>query len=291
LPLQPIEEETSPAAPLPLDDALARIAVIGKKRNILKPKGRFSGQDCIDYLYGALRPMLGLAVLLTLLTGIPVLLLPVLHTSEETWRVVLLSGWSWLVTTLGLLSYVGAFLDCTLEAAARGDLRQIRWPGSDLRLVLKSLVWFLYSFLAGPAILLGIAFLYWLYGGDLAVVDWLIIAELLLVAIGYWLLEMAAVLERGRLFDANPTRVFEVGQRLGYRAVLLAFAAGILGMTYGWLVLIALEQLHTNPSGGWLLLAFCWMSGLFLTTLLFCLLGACCGRPRRARRPAPSAED
>lgn len=226
-----------------------------------------------------------------------------------------LPGAGWLLVTLLLAGYTWGFLDCTLIAAAAGEVAWVRWPGRDLLLVFRSLVRWLVALLAGPVLLFAAAFAYWLYGGDLGRLDWLILAELGAVAVAWWIFAVAAAGERERFRDANPVTVARLVYRLGYGG-LVVLAAGAVAVGHGWLVVAALEALNGSPAatvprpqlvvdrfsfapvvprpdlpalesllGAGCVLVLACLSGVFLTTFLFRLVGMWCYRSRPAAAP------
>jgi hypothetical protein len=216
------------------------------------------------------------ALVLAGLTGVAVLAWPawaeVRHEPPQ-WLV----AWAYLLVLLLLLCYPCSLCEFALLAAS-GEGGRARWPGGDLRRVLRSGAAWGFCFLAGPVLPAAAAPLYWFHCGDPALVDWLIVAELAAVALGYWLLAVAAVTQGGRLLDANPVRVAELAHRLGYRTGLAVLAACGLALAHGRLALAALEQFHTGAAGGWLLLACFWAGAVSSGILVFGMLGVWCRR-------------
>jgi hypothetical protein len=149
---------------------------------------------------------------------------------------------------------------------------------TDLLLEVRTLGRWLFAFLAGPAPLAVAGFFYWLHGGDLGLLDWLILAEMGVLAVSYWVLAVAAAGERERWLDANPLAVARLVARLGDRALVVAVAA-LVALAHGWLAVAALAEVYRS-AWAWLWLACGGLSGLFLATFLFRLLGVgCYGRP------------
>jgi hypothetical protein len=114
-------------------------------------------------------------------------------------------------------------------------------------------------------------------------VDWFILAELGLVAVGYWLLAIVAVQRRDRLRDANPAAVAALVGELGVRVVPAALAAAAAALGHGLLAFTALGELREETFVGLPRLAACWASGLFLATCWFRLLGGWCQREPGSR--------
>src|SRR5262249_59313021 len=110
-------------------------------------------------------------------------------------------AWVWCVGAVPVvlvLGYVCGFLHCVLTSAAAGEVGTILWPGGDVFLVARSVVLWVLCFLAGPVVFAGAAFLYWLNSGDLQPVDWLVLGELGILAVGYWIFALLSVGRRER---------------------------------------------------------------------------------------------
>jgi hypothetical protein len=190
--------------------------------------------------------------------------------SPAEWAAVLgMMVLPWLV----LVGFVCGFLDCVLASGAAGESGTIRWPGRDVGLVLRSLVVWTVCFLAGPAELAALAYLYWLRGGDLDLLDKVVLAEMGLVAFAYWFFAVASVNQRERLLDANPLDVARLVDDLGYRAWALAPAAAGLGVVHLLGILQALRSLAESPVAGFVGLLAAWISALYWATFSMRLLG------------------
>jgi hypothetical protein len=171
--------------------------------------------------------------------------------------------------SLLILSYAAGFLDCVLSSAMAGEVKQVRWPGRDVGLALKSGTRWLLCFLAGPIVPAGASLLYWLHGGDLVFWDWIILAEVNILGLVCWFLLLLAVNQNDRLRDINPARVLELIDRFGHRLVGLAGLAAVLALTHGWWASVALEKVHSDPIRGWWSLLLSWTSAMFVATFLF----------------------
>jgi hypothetical protein len=202
--------------------------------------------ECLLYPLRACAILLSLAALGAILIGLGVLLYPDEWELAELWPRLPLLLLGFLV-----LGYTLAFYHYVLAYAAEGEAGLIRWPAAEM---LWSGLAGVVCFLAGPAVPLTLAFLFWLNSGDLESLDELILWELGLVASATWVLALLAVDENGRLRDANPVAVARFAMRLGWRGwLLVALIAGALtGHVY--LALLALEELHRSMLG-WIILA------------------------------------
>jgi hypothetical protein len=172
-----------------------------------------------------------------------------------------------------VLGYLCGFLDCVVAATASGDARYVVTPGSDPRFILRTAFVWMVCFLAGPVLVAGVGLFYWIRCGDPDFVDWLILIQLGVVGIGYWLLALLAVARRYRILDATPMQVAALIELLGYRALVGAVigAAIILGNAFA--VLAAAQLLHREAATAIFALSVACLSSLFWTTFLFRLLG------------------
>jgi hypothetical protein len=184
-----------------------------------------------------------------------------------------------------ILVYTCAALQGPLVTALAGQAPYVHWPVRDVLFALKSCVRCVVCFLAGPGVLAGVAFWYWLYGGDLTVLDWVILVELTVLAVGYWFLVVTAASEGGRLRDANPVRVARLVHRLGRRTTVPVLVAPLLMIGHGLAAVRAGQWLHVAGPFALPGLACAWAGALFWATFFFRLLGVWCCRMNSAAPP------
>jgi hypothetical protein len=67
-----------------------------------------------------------------------------------------------------------------------------------------------------------------------------------------------------------------VQEWLGGSAFMAAGLFAVLVLTHGLWAVVAVQQMHTSFSTGWLSLAGCCFSGMFWATFLFRLMGVWC---------------
>jgi len=219
--------------------------------------------QCLALPLMAWRLLLGLAAGLSLAT---VWVLPLEGNNVLPWHLRLL-------VPLILVVYVCGFLQCVLNGAVAGDPPMVTWPGRQLTLALRYTGWWLFCFLAGPAPL-GIAALgYWIYCGDLEVLDWLILLQAGVMAVGYWLFALLAVTRTGRIYNANPLQIAALIRCLGYRAGVAVLIAFLLVFEHARLILIGIGVAHENGFSGWFVLTLYWLSALAAMTFLLRLVG------------------
>jgi hypothetical protein len=278
-------DQPPPAAPRPGDSRLVHLL---SSRGTRRPNlsGRHLEKhwyQCLQYPLRACHFCFGLSLTLTLCSGAVAVLLPLLLSEPPTdsWAL----GFFYAGCGLLLVLLVGlpcSFLEMVLASAMAGEVYYLRWSGNLLLTVLLSGAKWLSCFLAGPVVFAMIGGLYWLDCGEPELLDWLILAELSLVTVAYWLFALLAVTDRGRLRALNPAAVADLAYRLGWRGMALVLAAGALLLVHGLVLAAGVEAIHLPELKGWLLLAGGWVSGLFWGTFFCRLLGVRCHRSRPA---------
>jgi hypothetical protein len=272
-------------APRPPDPRLVRlVSARGVRRSELS--GRYlekTWQQCLLYPVRAWRLCLGFAVLLAALTAASAVLLPPLldETPANPLSTAALRLVAVLVPAL-TLSLPCAFLDCVLDSAAAGEVYYIVWSGNPFVSIARSGSKWLACFLAGPVLFAAACWLYWLRCGDPGMIDWLILTELGVVTIAYWIFALLAVSDRGRLRDLNPATVADLANRLGRRALGVVLLAALVLLVHGLILIGGLAEVHLGTAKGWLLLGGGWLSGIFWSTFFCRLLGVWCHRSRVA---------
>jgi hypothetical protein len=283
--------EAPPAAPAPVETRVVRLLSTRAQRPAR------TGQhlekrwyECLAYPFRAARLCLGLALFLTVLSAVGAVEVPVLldEPPAEPWALALFRL-SWVLFLVVIVGVPCSFLDRVLASASAGEVYYILWSGNPPLTVLVSGARWLACFLAGPVVFAAAGWLYWLQCGDPGLVGWLILAELGVVAVTYQAFALAAVADRGRLRDLNPVAVVDLAHRLGWRALVAVPAGALLLLAHGWLLLAGVEEVHTTPLLGLVMLAGGWGSGVFWSTFFCRLLGVWCFRSRPAL-PAEAQE-
>jgi hypothetical protein len=286
----PRRTATPPSATAPRDRlGMAILALLAGRR----APGYRSDRQLETHWYGCLayplhdwRLWAGPAVVAATLLTAGLLLMPRLFAdrpvSPSTQRALVACGVLALFVVAG---YPCSFLGGVLRSAASGEGATVTWSGHTVPAALRAAAVWLLCFLAGPVIFAAVAAAYWMQCGDPNLLDWLILAELGAVTVGYGLLVLAAVAERGRLLDANPVYVIDLAHRLGWRAAVITVAGSVLVLGHGVWAVFAASEVHR----GWVglpLLAGCWLSAVFWATFLFRLLGVWCYRSRARQAKA-----
>ena len=187
--------------------------------------------ECLAFPFLTWKWLLGLAVLLSLVSSSVVAWVaegverePGFFFDPES---DLLVKWFFRALFVGAaLSFTFSHLYWVLSSAAAGESPHGGWPVFDMKLWLRGSGRFLAALLAGPVELAVLGFYYWTECGDLTALDRIILAELVILAVGCGLFALAATVWGDRSADFNPLRGVELAQRLGRRGVLLVgFAA------------------------------------------------------------------
>jgi hypothetical protein len=236
--------------------------------------------ECLLFPFLTWKWLLGFAVILSLLSASAVSWgadVPV-QTSDFFFdpQSDLLVRWAFRgLFVLVTFAFTCSFFQWVLSSAAAASVPHGYWPISDVRLLVRGTSRWLVCLVAGPILLVALGFYFWMECGELTVWDWLILAELGILAVGCWLFALVAVTRSGRLVDANPIKAVEEAQRLGSRGVAVVVGTFLALSAVGWLTLNAIEMWHTPGRGlaGWMLLTFCLFCGMFTFTFLLRLLG------------------
>jgi hypothetical protein len=276
--------ETSPTPPpaaRPVDPRLVRLlSPKGKRRPELV--GRHLEKHWYESLLYPVRAggiCLALALALTVLSAIATVLLSVLLDGppSESYEGAFFRLGCVVIPVL-LVGLPCSFLDCVLASAVAGEVYYILWSGNPLFMLVRCGVKWLTCFLAGPVMFAALGYYFWLECGDPTLLDWLILTELGILTLASWAYVVLAVTDRGRWRDLNPVAVADLAHRLGWPALGVLLAAGLVLGAHGLLLFTGLEDLHTAPARGVLLLACGWASGIFCGTFFCRLLGIWCLR-------------
>ncbi len=271
-------------APRPLDTRLVRLVSARGPRQP-NPPGRILEQhwhECLLYPLRAWHLYFGAALLMSVLSAVMVALLP--RFLAEPPADPLMLRMFHLMCVLLLVLLVGipcSFLECVLTSATAGEVYYIRLSAHPLVVVMLSGAKWLACFAAGPVIFASAAWYYWLQCGDPHLLDWLILGELGIATISYWMFALLSVSDRGRWRDLNPVAVVDLAHRLGWRALAVVVAAALLFLGHGLVLVECLEVVRDSKSKGLLLLACVWVSGLFWSTFFCRLLGIWCHLSRQ----------
>jgi hypothetical protein len=238
------------------------VARLRRRRRHLTDRGVLIGR-CAAAVAGLWHPYVGLAVFLAVLSVSMVVIVRVLD--GEPW-VLTAFRFGCLLVLLLAAGWPYRSLRCASTPAAPGEEFEIRRGDDPPPEVLSSAAASVSCFPAGPSVFAGLGWLYWLSCGEPAWLDWLILAELAIVAGACWIYALLAVGYRGRLDDVNPLAVADMVHRLGWRGLAVVLLAALVLLAHGGLVwVVAAAEVQGAALEGGAVLAAAWFSA------------ACCG--------------
>jgi hypothetical protein len=273
----------------PLDPLLVRQA-IKARRSFSLPKERHletRWYQCLLYPFRAWPLVFGLSGALAFCIGMSTFV----HRQAQQFAqgISVLGIYAlWVSVPLLILSYSFGFLDCVMAGALAGEFRHVRWPGRRLDMALKSCYVWAVCFLAGPVVPIALALTFWLQAGEMEIVDWLILGELVVVGFGYWLLVLLTVNAKDGLANVNPVRVMESIGRLGWPLMGVALGTAVVMILHVLALIPALASVQREEGSGWLTMILCCWSGMFWATFLFRWLGVWYRRVDLMSRPIAS---
>jgi hypothetical protein len=186
---------------------------------------------------------------------------------------------TWVLIALFVAGLPCSFLDRVLASAAGGEVDYILWSGNVVTTFVLAAARWLACFLAGPALLAAVGWLYWVRCGETSWVDVVILGQLGVVTVAYFILALVSVADRGRWRDVNPLAVADLAHRLRWRA-LAVVAGALLLLGLGLLVLAGVTDTHRAALRGFLTLTAGWFGGVFVGTFFARLLGVWCYKTR-----------
>jgi hypothetical protein len=184
------------------------------------------------------------------------------------------------------------YFNAIVALAAQGKVKhEAAIDFAPIQAILSCGQW-LACFLAGPAFLFGLALGYWLYSGDLTMIDWLILAELGFAGVGWWLIAILLVNADGTVRVPTPRQIMQTALAMRWKTVELALLATGVFLAHLFAAVYGIGHLHDRPLVAFALLCTAATTGLYLTAFTFRRLGLTYYRFERKRRagqtPAPA---
>jgi len=229
-------------------------------------------RECMLYPFRAM----GLSMLLAFVGASAASIIALVTAQPEIATWVVLAGFLFAHSL-----YVFACLRSAWLSGLHGEAGFVRWPGSDVRFLAQSSGLAAALFLAGPIVPALTAFLFWLHAGDLHWIDRLILLELGVLSVGYFILEVFAA-DAAKLRQATPAGVLRLIKTVGHLPLTAALAGSVGLVLHAWAGLASLRILHEDPGAGWALLFCTWVSVLSWNYFLCRWVGVYIYR-RRAR--------
>ena len=195
-------------------------------------------------------------------------LLPAMH-----WDPLEIAGRSVIVLIAFLLmGFTVAFFRKILAAARAGAVGDAVWPGGDMAKTVTGGAQAVIAFLAGPVVPLVVACYFWLNSGDMQLVDELILWELGIISVIWWVLALLAIQKSRQLSDVNPVAMVNLIRQIGYRLPVAALLIAVGVAAQAAATLVGVAQLHSGP-GGWVLLTTVWTASFFWLVFVLRWLG------------------
>lgn len=219
--------------------------------------------------------MIGLGVVLAGLVLVTALALPQAQDflqQQETVKLITLAP----VATIPiyLIGQVCAWFLCVLVSEISGHKTDRTWIDFNVKQAFTGFACFALTFLAGPIAPAALAVWFWLHSGDMKVIDWLIVAQLGIVAAGYWLLALVEISMSRWPRLPNPNRVAELALQLGWRTFAAIGTATALAGIHAWVLYWALLHLLVEP-GRAIPALLGWGVSVLVTGSLFMRLVGC----------------
>ncbi len=166
---------------------------------------------------------------------------------------------------LALLGSSLTYFNATIVLASRGKVKHEPELNGDPLLGLVSCGQWLACFLAGPALLFLAALIYWVNCGELTVVDWLILAEIGIIGVGWWSMGVLITNAVEGTRVAWPRQVIQTAVGMGTKTIQLTLLASVVFLGHAFLVGYSISRLNAEPFLSLFRLSLCWTSGLYLT--------------------------
>jgi hypothetical protein len=182
-----------------------------------------------------------------------------------------------MIACLGGVFYVMGhtfhYFNAILEMASHGQTKHEPGIGCTALGALVSCGHWLSCFLAGPALLFAGAVGYWLYCGDLTIIDWSILAELCFAGVAWWLIALLLTNIDETLRVASPAQVLRTALTMPGEGAAITILATVIFLGHFFAAAYAIAQIHVTPLTAFPLLWACWSSGFYLTAFSFRRLG------------------
>jgi hypothetical protein len=172
-----------------------------------------------------------------------------------------------------VLGHTFHYFNAILEMACHGQTKHEPGIGCTSLGALVSCGHWLSCFLAGPALFFAAALGYWLYCGDLTIIDWSILVELCFGGVGWWLIALLLTNLDETVRVASPIQVVRTAFTMPWECAGLTVMAAAVFLGHFFAAAYLIGQLHVVPLTAFPLLWICWSSGFYLTAFTFRRLG------------------
>lgn len=192
-------------------------------------------EEHLDGSYDSRRAItfvVSLSGLLALLTLAAVGLMPHLLTTNSSPAASVSLAALWIGSLALVLGYGCAYFDGVLRTALAGGATGIHGSDLNLRSAATCLARWSLCFLAGPAVLISLAIRHVWLCTTVTLFDVLLVANLMVCAVSYWVIELIALNGVSQFVPPAPQQVLNVARQLKWRAYLAGLAACTAGVVY-----------------------------------------------------------
>jgi hypothetical protein len=184
-----------------------------------------------------------------------------------------------LLVLVPVLGFTLVYLGRVLATSATGDVHPPRWPDWDLSDAIRGLARWCWALVVAGFVGGCPAVAYWIYCGDVDLMDALILLELASVGTVYANVALLASILHDDLLGANPVTVFQAIRRvgLGWLSPTLCLAAFALVALVGLFEVVAIR----NPTLAVVAFWAYWVFVLYGMMVVLRVLGLCYHRHAR----------
>jgi hypothetical protein len=167
--------------------------------------------------------------------------------------------------------YVLLFLGHMLVASSLGENDHPRWPDWHPSDIAEGIGRWFWAALFGLALGGGPLMLYWMYHGDLGLLDWFVLIGLITLGVGYAQMALAASLLHDNLIAANPVTVLLAIARIGWdylQPCLVAALALVMAGVGMWAMLYWVPSRWVEACAIWAFWVFLFYSAMVVMRMV-----------------------
>ena len=181
-----------------------------------------------------------------------------------------------IMLMLAVVGYILLFLGQVLVTSALGELNQPRSPGWELGEIARGLARWFWALLIGGVIGFMPPMIYWIYCGEVDLLDRIVLVDLIAPGIAYAQMALLACLMYDSPLAANPYTVIRAITRIGWAYVAPCLLTGASLLVLG--ALFATMLSITDPLGQTVACWAFWVVALYVMMVLLRRLGLFCYR-------------
>jgi hypothetical protein len=168
--------------------------------------------------------------------------------------------------------YILLFLGRVLVSSSMGEVDHPRWPAWDRFEILEGAGRWLWATCFGIAIGGLPTLIYWVFCGDIDLIDWIILVELAAVGVAYAQMALAAALLHDTIVAANPVTVIQSIIRIGWGYLQPALLGAVAWVACDAALWFALARVSNLTLAAFALWGF-WVLYLYLSMVVMRAVG------------------